>query len=178
MSLETNKAFAALLLAGIVAMTSGFIATQLVSPKPLAENVYKVEVAEAAPAAGAAAAAPAALPPVTPLLASATAEAGQAVAKQCTSCHSFEQGGANKVGPNLYGVVGAEHAHVEGFAYSKALAEKKGTPWGYEELNAFLASPKTYAPGTKMTFAGIKKPEDRANLIAYLRSISPNAPAP
>jgi cytochrome c len=176
MSMEFNKAFAAVLLAGLIAMMSGFIADKLVEPAHLEKNAYVVDTsAVSAPAT--ADAAPAGPAPIAPLLASASPEAGQKSIRACASCHSFEQGGANKVGPNLYGVVGAAHGHVEGFAYSDAIKSKEG-PWSYDELNAFLYDPKGYAPGTKMTFAGVKNDQERANIIAYLRSISPNAPPP
>ena len=122
------------------------------------------------------AAAPSGPAPIGPLLASADPAAGQAASKACAACHSFDKGGANKVGPNLYGIVGAKHGHIDGFAYSDAIKGKAG-PWNYDELNKFLYDPKAYAPGTKMTFAGLKKDQERANVIAYLRSLSDN-PAP
>jgi cytochrome c len=114
--------------------------------------------------------------PLPVLLAAADPAAGQAVAKRCASCHTFDNGGANKVGPNLWGIVGNHQAHLEGFAYSDAIKNLGGT-WTYEDLDRYLASPKDYAPGTKMTFAGIKKATDRANLLAYLRTLS-DAPVP
>jgi len=101
----------------------------------------------------------------------ADAAAGQTVFKKCAACHTVDKGGANRVGPNLWGVVGAGLGQVAGYAYSKALKAKGGT-WDYESLNAWLASPKTFMPGTKMTFAGVKKVEERANLIAYLRGLA------
>ncbi|NQV21296.1 MAG: cytochrome c family protein [Rhodospirillales bacterium] len=106
------------------------------------------------------------------LLAAASVDGGRKVAKKCTTCHSFDQGGANKVGPNLWGVVGAKVARRDDFRYSKALAEMGGE-WGYLQLFGFLTDPKAYAPGTKMMLK-IKKPTDRANLIVYLRSLSEN----
>lgn len=109
------------------------------------------------------------------LLAGASAEKGQSVAKKCAACHTFNEGGKKRVGPNLHGVVGRPVASSKGFAYSSALKDKGGT-WGYTELDGFLEAPKTYLPGTSMAFKGINKPEDRANLIAYLRSLSPDAP--
>jgi len=177
MNMELNKAFAAVLLAGLIAMMCGFIASKLVEPRKPAQNAYVVDtsaVASSSPAAGAAPAGPA---PIGPLLASANAEAGQKASRACAACHSFEQGGANKVGPNLFGIVGAPHGHAAGFAYSDAIKGKEG-PWTDEELNKFLYDPKAYAPGTKMTYAGMKNDQERANLIAYLRSISPDAPPP
>ena len=95
---------------------------------------------------------------------------------KCKACHNAEKGGANQVGPNLWNVVGAPIAHHEGFPYSAALAGKSGEKWTYDELNIYLTSPKAFAPGTKMTFAGLSKPEDRANVIAFLRTRSDSPP--
>lgn len=132
-----------------------------------------VEKAEA-PAAGEAATAEASQPlPV--LLAAGKVDAGAAQAKKCGACHSFEEGGPNKVGPDLHGVVGRPVASHPGFAYSEAL-KKFGGNWDYEKLNCFIRDPKGCVAGTKMTFAGLKKDSDRADVIAYLRSVTPNAP--
>ncbi|MGE0714178.1 MAG: cytochrome c family protein [Alphaproteobacteria bacterium] len=171
MNMETNKIAGAVLLAGIVAMTSGMIAGMLIHPHKLKESVYKVEGVARQEAA--APAAPAAPTPISPLLASADVKAGEAQSKKCAACHTFNQGGPNRVGPNLWNIVGAKHAHAEGFAYSPAMKEKPGT-WDYEEISTFIANPKAYVPGTKMAFAGIPKAEDRAALIAYLRTLSDN----
>ncbi len=111
------------------------------------------------------------------LIATADAQAGQSVARKCAACHTFDDGGGNRVGPNLFGVVGADIATHEGYRYSSALSAEEGT-WTYEALSAFLTKPSEAVPGTKMTFAGVPDPQDRANLIAYLRSISPAAPPP
>ena len=112
------------------------------------------------------------LPPVGPLLASADAKAGEAFAKTiCMICHSVNEGGRAIVGPNLYNVVGGPHAHMEGYAYSEAMKAKSG-PWTYEELNRWLYKPSEYAPGTKMAFPGIADAQLRANVIAWLRSLS------
>ncbi len=173
MSLEFNKAAAAVLTAGITFMVAGVIGGAIVSP----HHLERSPIAAAEPAAPAAAAAPAApaLEPIGPLLASADADAGrQAAQRLCASCHTFAQGGNNGVGPNLWGIVGANHARAAGFNYSaanRALADK---PWDYEALNAFLARPNTAMPGTRMAFAGINNAQQRANVIAYLRSLDAN----
>lgn len=109
------------------------------------------------------------------LLASADTDAGAKVSKKCAACHSFDQGGSAKVGPNLWDIVGKPVASGE-FKYSGALAGLGGE-WSYDRLDAFLAKPKDFAPGTKMTFAGLKSAEDRANIIAFLRGLS-SAPKP
>ena len=177
-SLEGNKIVAAVLTAGITLGLAGFVGSLLVKPKFPQEAV--IAVAGSAPSQQAAAPATApALEPIAPLLANANAQNGQQIAqRQCASCHSFNEGGRNGVGPNLFGIVGARHAAKEGFNYSaanRALADK---PWGYEELNAFIAAPARAMPGTRMSYSGLANVQQRADLIAYLRSISPNAPAP
>ncbi len=119
-----------------------------------------------------------ALEPVSPLLASADIAAGEAVFKKCASCHSFEAGGANKVGPNLNGVIGRNIASHEGFSYSAALkAFGEGKAWDFEQVNGFLSNPKKHVAGTSMGFAGLKAVQDRANVIAWLNTQSA-APLP
>jgi len=116
--------------------------------------------------------------PIATLLASADVAKGQATFAKCTSCHTVNSGGANGIGPNLHGVVGeAIGKGVGGFAFSDALKSKGGN-WSFDALNDWLKSPKAYAPGTKMTFAGLSKPEDRANIIAYLNTQGSNLPLP
>lgn len=113
---------------------------------------------------------------VAVLLASANIEAGQAAARKCAACHVWEKGGPNRIGPNLYGIIGSDIAAAEGFAYSSALQAKEGE-WSYESMDAFLADPKGWAPGTKMAFAGIRDAKERANLIAFLNQQS-DSPLP
>jgi cytochrome c len=110
------------------------------------------------------------------LLANADVSAGERVSRRCASCHSFEQGGANMTGPYMYGVVGREVGVVDGYNYSNAMAEyaEGGVEWGYDNLNAYLERPADYIEGTAMSFAGLRDPEDRANIIAYMRTLSEN----
>ena len=130
----------------------------------------------AAPADGAAAPAEGAAAPAgesaVGLIAAADPAAGEKVATKCKSCHDLSNAAKNKVGPALWGVVGRNHASVEGFAYSEVMKGMAGHPWNFEDLDKFLTNPKAYAPGTKMTFAGLKKPEDRAALLRWLRDQS------
>jgi cytochrome c len=172
--LGLNKLFAGILVAGLLLMTGVKLAEILVPHSELEQNAYVIEVPEGG-AAAAAAPVDQGPEPVMALLASADAVAGEKLAKKCTACHVFDKGGANKVGPALWNVVNADKGAVEGFGYSSALAEFGGQ-WDYAALNAFLAKPKAYIAGTKMNFAGLKKPQDRANMIAYLRQQA-DAPA-
>jgi cytochrome c len=139
---------------------------------------FAVEVAEA-PGSGEAAAETPAAPAESlgTLLASADATKGQAVFQACAACHDGSKGGPNKVGPNLWGIVGRMHGVHEGFAYSEAMAALKDKPWSYEALNEFLIKPSAAIPGTKMGYGGLKKDADRANLLAYLATLS-DSPVP
>jgi len=177
-SFELNKVAAAILLAGIIAMVAGFISEEVVKPTKLAKPAYVVQGVETA-AASSSGGAPqeAKIEPIGPLLAKADPKEGANVAKQCAACHTFDKGGANRIGPNLYGIVGEHPAEVPGYQFSKALESIKDKVWDYEALNQWLANPKAYAPGTKMTFAGLRKPEQRADVIMFLRSKA-DTPAP
>ncbi len=173
--MEFNKIFAAILVAGIIAALGGFVSKQLVHPHQPHEFAYNVEEMEAPSAGGAAKVAMA--EPILALIAAADAGKGEKVAKACAACHTFNSGGPDGVGPNLYNVLGGAKDHRPGFAYSGALLEHGGSTWTYAELNKFLWKPKAYAPGTKMSFVGLKKPEDRAAVIAYLRTLAPSPKA-
>ncbi len=117
---------------------------------------------------------------IKPLLLQADASAGEAVFKKCASCHTADKGGANKVGPNLWGLVNRPIASHEGFSYSagmKTFSEGSKVVWDYDHLSFFIEAPKKHVPGTAMGFAGVKKPDERANLIAWLREQA-DSPAP
>ncbi len=119
----------------------------------------------------------AAEPPIATLMATADVAKGAEVFKKCSACHSVDQGGANGVGPNLWGTMGKPLGGHPGFAYSEALKSKGGN-WDFENMSAWLKSPRKFADGTKMTFAGLGSAEDRANVIAYLNSNGSNLPMP
>jgi len=160
--------------AAVVALGATLVSSEFFHSGRPAKMGYVVEGVDATAEAGGAAAAPVA---IASLLPTADVAKGAEVFKKCASCHSINQGGAAGVGPNLYGVVGAKHGHQAGFAYSDVLVGKAG-PWTFDALNEWLTSPKAYAPGTKMSFAGLSKPEDRANVIAYLNAQGSNLPIP
>ncbi|MCH8092579.1 MAG: cytochrome c family protein [Proteobacteria bacterium] len=174
---EWNKIIGAVLIAALVTKAIDTVVDGLTRGEALERNVYVVGAPEP-PATAEPAKAPAkeGAGKIGPLLATASVEAGKKTARKCTVCHSFKKAGAKKIGPPLWNVVNAKRARVAGFRYSSGLAEAGGE-WGYAELDAFIANPKKSIPGTKMIFAGIKKASDRADLIAYLRSLSDN-PAP
>ena len=183
---SAQAALAAIAFVAVVSLFSSFASQHLVSAETLKENAVKIDVA-AAPAAtpasatSEAAAAPAAKvegpEPVLAMIATADVARGKTLAKVCMTCHVFDDNGKNGVGPNLHGIVGRKKMSVSGFTYSGSLADQGGDVWTYAEINKFIWKPKAYAAKTKMTYAGMKKAEDRAAVLAFLGSLS-NAPAP
>lgn len=175
-NMNLNTIFAAILIAGIVGMLASFVSRKAVAPHYPEHEAFPIEVSEVQQ--GGASAGPIGPDPILALIATADLETGQSLSKQCAACHDFTSGGANRVGPGLYGIVGKSMGKHEGFAYSDALVEKGGN-WDYASLNHFLWKPKDFISGTKMNFIGIKKPEDRAAMIAWLRAQgSSNYPLP
>ena len=162
------------LAAALFAMVVGKVSNALVNPHHLDKPA--IAVADAAPEQ-AAAAAPAELPPIGPKLKDANVEKGKALfVQQCFTCHTIDKGGANKVGPNQWDIVGRKKASHEGFSYSSAL-QAKGGDWTYEDIDHMIFKPTAYVKGTKMAFAGLPKAQERADVIAYLRSMA-DTPAP
>ncbi|MDE2334127.1 MAG: cytochrome c family protein [Rhodospirillales bacterium] len=172
-SMDVNKAVAAVLVAGIAFMITGFVADGLVISPELAKSAIKVETAQSS--APAAAAKPTGPAPILALLASADVKAGQAeVSHICAACHTYNEGGKTLVGPNLYGVVGRKQGAEPGFSYSDAFKAKMKGTWTYAALNVWLDAPMKDVPGTRMAFAGIANPKARADVIAFLRTLSKN----
>lgn len=160
------------LFAGIIALGGGIVSSKMFHQEAPETQGYKIEGVEAEGGEGAAAG-----PSLNTLLASADVAKGEKIFAKCAACHTVNQGGANGIGPNLFGVVGKPHAAHPGFAFSDALKGKPGN-WDFAALNDWLKSPRDYAAGTKMTFAGLGSAEDRANLIAWLNTQGSNLPLP
>jgi cytochrome c len=171
---EYNKIFAAILVAGIVASFSGFVARETIHP----EEVANKSVAESGDSGGGGETQKEELPtPILAMISGASADQGKNIFKACAACHTPDKGGPNGVAPNLWNVMTRGKAAKGDYSYSDAMAKHKGETWTYEELNRFLFKPKAYVPGTKMTFVGLKKPEDRAAVIAYLHTLADDPPA-
>ncbi|MER8509074.1 cytochrome c family protein [Mesorhizobium sp. M0199] len=179
---EVNKLLAAFLGTVFIVFSVGIVSDALFASPAPEKPGFAIEATE--PAEGGPAAPAAEAKPIAELLATANAEAGAAIFKKCQACHSGEKGGPNKVGPDLWDIIDRPVAEHEGFAYSAGMKEfSKGgaEKWTYDNLNHFITSPKKFVKGTAMGFAGLPKDEDRANVIAYLRTLSDNPkplPAP
>ena len=161
------------LAAGIVALGSSIVFGKMFHSAVPGEGKqgYAIQGVESGEAGAVAAV------PLATLLASADIAKGEATFAKCKGCHSIEAGGANGIGPNLNAVLGKKHGHIAGFAYSEALLKAPGM-WDWENMNKWLTSPKKYAAGTKMSFAGLGNPEERASLLLYLNSQGSNLPLP
>lgn len=173
--LEVIKLILAAFTTVLVVLLIGNVVNELSHKEPLERNAYAVlasdEPEPATPEPASSAAAAPALESIAALLASADPAAGQAASKRCVTCHTFNEGGSKKIGPNLWGIVGKDKGAVDGFKYSAALRDADGA-WSYDDLDAFLTDPKGFLKGTRMSFSGLKSAQDRAALIAYMRQQS------
>ncbi|MGX9571086.1 c-type cytochrome [Mesorhizobium sp. f-mel] len=178
-SFEINKLIGGLLGTVFVVFSVGIVSDALFASPAPEKPGFAIEATEE-PAEGGPAAPAAEAKPIADLLANANVEAGAAVFKKCQACHSGEKGGPNKVGPDLWDLIDRPVAEHAGFAYSAGMKDfSKGgaEKWTYDNINHFLLSPKKFVKGTAMGFAGLPKDEDRANVIAYLRTLS-DSPKP
>jgi cytochrome c len=169
-SFELNKIIGAILGTCILVLVTSFAASAMFAPKMPEKPGFEIAVKEAAHGGPAEAAAPS--EPIEKLLQTASVEKGAAAAKKCAACHTFDKGGPNRVGPNLFGTINEKKgAGKGGFNFSAAM-KAKGGEWTFDDLNKFIANPKAFVPGTAMGFAGIQKDSERADVIAYLATLA------
>lgn len=177
MNIELNKIAGAGLSTLLVVMALNMGAGIVFAPKKPAVPGYDLPSLEPAAASGAGAPAAAVEEPIAVRLAKADVAKGEKAVGACKACHTFEKGGANKVGPHLYDVYGRGEGSVAGFGYSAAMKGRNDKSWDADALDHFLKNPKAYVPGTAMAFAGIARPESRADVVAYLNSLA-DSPKP
>jgi cytochrome c len=175
-SFELNKILGAILATCLGVLSINIAAGAIFAPVKPAKPGYDIAVPEQKPGGETKPADQEPQQPIEQLLAKADVGRGETSAKKCVACHTFTKGGKTLVGPNLWAVVGRPKASEAGFNYSPALKAKGGN-WTLDELNQFIFSPKALVPGTNMTFAGVARGSERADLLAYLNSLSDN-PAP
>lgn len=164
-SFELNKVLGALLAVCLILLSLNIGAGALFAPEKVTKPGYAIAVKETGGDTKAGPKEPE--QPIETLLASASAEKGEATAKQCQACHTYDKGGPNRVGPNLWNVVDRPKASSPGFNYSAGMKAKGGN-WSFDELSKFLANPRGYVAGTNMTFAGLSRDSQRADVIAFL----------
>ena len=169
-SFTLNKAAGAVLMVLILTMGIGIVSDLIFHPTIPGTPGYEIVVESPEDATSVVEAEPDVVP-ISELLLAASASEGENVAKKCSACHTFDQGGANKVGPALWEIVGRKPGGLDGFRYSSAMVTygEENPEWTYESLDRFLAAPKSYISGTSMGFAGLRRPEERADMIAYMR---------
>jgi cytochrome c len=172
-SFEINKIVAAVLLVALLVIGIGKLSNVIFYVEKPEKPGYAVEVQQASTSTTAAATAEDKTVDIAALMALGDVNAGEKIFKKCAACHSINQGGANKIGPALYNVVGRKIGGVADYKYSKAFVEY-GKEWNFEELNGFLIKPSKWIKGTKMAYAGLRKEEDRASVIKYLNQNSDN----
>ena len=169
---DGNKIAAAVLMVGAFIVGTRLVADAFYNVAPLSRPAYMISSDDVVPVVSQDTSDTPTIEKIDDLMATADIAAGKLLSRKCLQCHTFDDGGKNKIGPNLWHFMDKPIGAAPDYSYSKAFSKLTGT-WTVEQLNQFLFKPRQYAPGTKMTFAGFKKPQDRADIIAYMNSLSP-----